>query len=457
MVFSSLVFLFIFLPLTLFFYYLMPKDKLSWKNYVLLAFSVFFYFYGEPRLIIVLFISLAVNYLAGLMMDSRHKNLFLIISVILNIANLLYFKYANFFIDNYNSLFKANIEAINVVMPIGISFYTFQAMSYVIDTYRNPKLIQKNPLFVYLYVMMFPQLIAGPIVRYEDVANQIVKRDHSIDKFSSGINRFVQGLSKKILLANTFALMTDSVFSSASPVTNTSLAWFAAIAYTLQIYYDFSGYSDMAIGLGRIFGFEFLENFNYPYISKSITEFWRRWHISLSTWFRDYVYIPLGGNKLGLTRQLLNIFIVWLLTGFWHGAQWNFIIWGVYFAIILLIEKTFLLKYLKKNDFIAHIYSLILIVLGWVIFRAESLNQIMEFVKVMFSFQGGIHKDVMFYLSQYRFEIIFGLIFSAPIINKLRGLKHFEVICLLASGILFILVIMSLLQSSYNPFIYFRF
>lgn len=342
-------------------------------------------------------------------------------------------------------------------MPIGISFYTFQAMSYVIDSYRNPKLIQKNLFYVFLYVIMFPQLIAGPIVRYEDVALQIVDRTHSFEKFSSGINRFIQGLSKKVLLANSFALIADNIFEKGSGISNSSLAWFGAISYTLQIYYDFSGYSDMAIGLGKMFGFEFLENFNYPYISKSITEFWRRWHMSLSTWFRDYVYIPLGGNRKGFSRQILNILIVWFLTGFWHGAEWNFMIWGMYFAFILIIEKLFLLKYLNKFKVLNHIYSLLLIIIGWVIFRAESLEQIIKYLHAMFSFSGGIHKDVLYYLNQYKFEFIFGLIFQFPFIIKIKRNKFNETLLIVAEIVLFVLVIMSLLQSTYNPFIYFRF
>lgn len=457
MVFSNLIFLFIFLPAVLFFYYVSPKNKIVWKNYILLIFSLFFYFYGEPRLIVVLLISLFLNYLFGLTMDKPYKKLTLILAIILNVGNLIYFKYTNFFITNINSLFNSNIQLINIIMPIGISFYTFQAMSYVIDSYRNPKLIQKNPLFVFLYVIMFPQLIAGPIVRYEDVALQIVNRNHSFEKFSSGINRFIQGLSKKVLLANSFALIADNIFGTGTAIINSSLAWLGAIAYTFQIYYDFSGYSDMAIGLGRMFGFEFLENFNYPYISKSITEFWRRWHISLSTWFRDYVYIPLGGNRKGFYRQILNILVVWFLTGFWHGAEWNFMIWGMYFAFILIIEKLFLLKYLEKFKLLNHIYSLFLIIIGWVIFRSESLGQIIKYLQAMFSFSGGIHKDVLYYLAQYKFEFIFGFIFQIPFIMKIKRNKFTETLLIVVEIILFALVIMSLLQSTYNPFIYFRF
>ena len=304
---------------------------------------------------------------------------------------------------------------------------------------------------------MFPQLIAGPIVRYEDVANQIVSREHSIEKFSYGINRFIQGLAKKVLLANVFALMADEIFAKSASSTNSSLLWFGAIAYTLQIYYDFSGYSDMAIGLGKFFGFDFLENFNYPYISKSVTEFWRRWHISLSTWFRDYVYIPLGGNRKGYGRQILNIFIVWLLTGFWHGAAWNFVMWGLYFAVILIFEKIFLLDYLNKSKIIGHLYALILIIIGWIIFRSESLEQIFNYIKVMFSFNGGIDNQLVYYFYQYKFNILLGLIFIFPVFKKVKKNATTEILHIIILVILFGLVVMSLAQNSYNPFIYFRF
>ena len=457
MVFSSLVFLFIFLPAVLIAYYSLGEKQTNIRNYILLIFSLIFYFYGEPKLIVLLLISLGINYLFGLLMDNKYKKTFLILAIFLNIANLLYFKYMNFFIDNINTLFNASINYKKIIMPIGISFYTFQALSYVIDCYRNPKLIQKNPLFVFLYVIMFPQLIAGPIVRYEDVANQIVSREHSIEKFSYGINRFIQGLAKKVLLANVFALMADEIFAKSASSTNSSLLWFGAIAYTLQIYYDFSGYSDMAIGLGKFFGFDFLENFNYPYISKSVTEFWRRWHISLSTWFRDYVYIPLGGNRKGYGRQILNIFIVWLLTGFWHGAAWNFVMWGLYFAVILIFEKIFLLDYLNKSKIIGHLYALILIIIGWIIFRSESLEQIFNYIKVMFSFNGGIDKQLVYYFYQYKFNIILGLIFIFPVFKKVKKNATTEILHTVILAILFGLVVMSLAQNSYNPFIYFRF
>lgn len=458
MVFSSLVFLFLFLPSVLLCYYLIPKENITWKNYVLLLFSIFFYFYGEPRLIIVLAGSLILNYFFGLKMSSIHKRIYLILAIIFNVGNLALFKYSNFFIANFNAIFSTDFNLIKVIMPIGISFYTFQAMSYVIDSYRDESLIQKNPLYVFLYVIMFPQLIAGPIVRYEDVALQIEERSHTIEKFSYGIDRFIQGLSKKVLLANTFAVIADSVFDKdISQINNSSLVWFAAIAYTLQIYFDFSGYSDMAIGLGKMFGFDFLENFNYPYISKSVTEFWRRWHISLSTWFRDYIYIPLGGNRLGFSRQIVNMFIVWFLTGFWHGSEWNFILWGLYYGLILTIEKLFLLKFLKKHIILSHLYTIILVIVGWVLFRVTSLGQVWHFIRLMFSFKGGIHNQVIFFLNEYKFELILGVIFSTPVIYKVKKNRVSQTLLIVIEIILMFLVVMTLLQSSYNPFIYFRF
>lgn len=457
MVFSSLIFIFIFLPFTLFSYYSLSGKKQDLKNYILLFFSIVFYFYGEPKLIYILFISLIGNYIFGLMMDKPYKKIALIFAVLLNISNLVFFKYTNFIIKNINLFFGSDFSLLKIIMPIGISFYTFQAMSYVIDCYRNEKLIQKNPFYVFLYVTMFPQLIAGPIVRYEDVALQIKARDHNFDKFSSGIDRFTQGIAKKVLLANAFAPIADHVFGLGMKLDSTPLAWMGAIAYTLQIYYDFSGYSDMAIGLGRMFGFEFLENFNYPYISRSITEFWRRWHISLSTWFKDYVYIPLGGNRVKFSRQIFNILSVWMLTGFWHGAEWNFIIWGLYFGVLLIFEKRILSNFLNKHRALSHLYALLLIVIGWVIFRAESIEHILKFIKIMFSFNMKMPTEGVYYLSQYKYELIFGIIFSIPIIHKFKNMGSIMYIKIVLELFIFILVVMTLLQSSFNPFIYFRF
>ena len=339
MVFSSLIFLFFFLPAVLFCYYIVPQNFIRVRNAVLLLFSLFFYFYGEPRLIGILILSILMNYLFGLSMRSTYRKPLLILCVIANLSLLGVFKYLNFFISSADSLFGLGIPVPDIVMPIGISFYTFQALSYVIDVYRREVPPQHDLFSLALYVSMFPQLIAGPIVRYHDVNVQLAVRKHSFAQFSEGTSRFLFGLSKKVLLSNVFAQIADGVFKYAPNELSAAGAWMGAIGYTLQIYFDFSGYSDMAIGLGKMFGFEFLENFNYPYISKSVTEFWRRWHISLSTWFRDYVYIPLGGNRCSPARHIFNLLAVWTLTGFWHGANWTFMAWGLYFGVLLILDK----------------------------------------------------------------------------------------------------------------------
>lgn len=359
MVFSSLIFLFFFLPATLFCYYIVPQKFIRVRNAVLLLFSLFFYFYGEPRLIGMLIFSILMNYLFGLSMRSTYRKPLLILCVIANLSLLGVFKYLNFFISTADSLLGLSIPVTGIVMPIGISFYTFQALSYVIDVYRREVPPQHDPFSLALYVSMFPQLIAGPIVRYHDINVQLAVRKHSFAQFSEGISRFLFGLSKKVLLSNVFAQIADGVFKYAPSELSAAGAWMGAIGYTLQIYFDFSGYSDMAIGLGKMFGFEFLENFNYPYISKSVTEFWRRWHISLSTWFRDYVYIPLGGNRCSPARHIFNLLAVWTLTGFWHGANWTFMAWGLYFGVLLILEKKFLAGWITRlPSVLQHVYAL---------------------------------------------------------------------------------------------------
>lgn len=359
MVFSSLIFLFFFLPAALFCYYIVPQKFIRVRNAVLLLFSLFFYFYGEPRLIGMLIFSILMNYLFGLSMRSTYRKPLLILCVIANLSLLGVFKYLNFFISTADSLLGLSIPVTGIVMPIGISFYTFQALSYVIDVYRREVPPQHDPFSLALYVSMFPQLIAGPIVRYHDVNVQLAVRKHSFAQFSEGISRFLSGLSKKVLLSNVFAQIADGVFKYAPNELSAAGAWMGAIGYTLQIYFDFSGYSDMAIGLGKMFGFEFLENFNYPYISKSVTEFWRRWHISLSTWFRDYVYIPLGGNRCSPARHIFNLLAVWTLTGFWHGANWTFMAWGLYFGVLLILEKKFLAgRIARLPSVLQHVYAL---------------------------------------------------------------------------------------------------
>ena len=377
MLFSSLTFLFIFLPLVIFIYYI-SNDK--YKNYILLLFSLIFYSWGEPKYIFLMLLSIVVNYILALIIDKYRKSKLkvytLIFSIIFNIGLLFIFKYLSFFTININNMFNMNIRILNIVLPIGISFYTFQILSYVIDVYRNDVKVQKNIFVLGTYISFFPQLIAGPIVRYSTIEKQLMKREHNFSMFCDGLRRFFVGLIKKVLIANNVALIADTIFNSTAVSNyNFIILIVALISYTIQIYYDFSGYSDMAIGLGKMFGFTFLENFNYPYIAISITDFWRRWHISLSTWFRDYVYIPLGGNRCSKARWIFNILVVWFLTGFWHGASWNFIIWGMYYAILLLIEKLFLSKFLEKlPKVIRFIYTFLLVNIGWLIFRIEDLS-----------------------------------------------------------------------------------
>ncbi|MGN1133904.1 MAG: MBOAT family O-acyltransferase, partial [Oscillospiraceae bacterium] len=366
MLFSSITFLFAFLALVLILYFLVPRKL---KNPVLLLFSLVFYAWGEPIYILLMLASIITAYITGIFADKKRKNagrhtpiIALIIAVIWNIGLLLFFKYTDFFITNTNNIFNLDIKPLGLTLPIGISFYSFQTLSYVIDVYRGEVRAQKNIITLATYVSLFPQLIAGPIVRYQTIEDQLTERHETLDKFAEGVKRFAIGLGKKVLLANTIGSLFDQISNTPQSQMSVLASWMGILAFTFQIYFDFSGYSDMAIGLGKMFGFEFLENFNYPYISKSITEFWRRWHISLSSWFRDYVYIPLGGNRKGKLRQCFNIMIVWSLTGFWHGANWNFLIWGMYFGVILLMEKLFLLKGLNKlPSFFQHIYALLLI------------------------------------------------------------------------------------------------
>lgn len=463
MVFTSMNFLLYFLPITLFMYFIVPKKFRKTRNLVLIVMSLFFYFVGEPRAIVWMLISIMLNYILGFIIgrssDDKVKKISLLVAVLGNLSMLFYFKYMNFFMENIAGLIGGNYTLKNIIMPIGISFYTFQGMSYVIDVYRNPDYYQKNPLNVALYIALFPQLIAGPIVRYETIALQIEDRDENLDLIYYGIARFIIGFGKKMLLANKFGVMADEIFfMNEYTQMGVLISWFGGICYAFQIFFDFSGYSDMAIGLGKIFGFEFEENFNYPYISKSITEFWRRWHISLGTWFRDYVYIPLGGNRVGDLRHVLNIFTVWLLTGFWHGASWNYIIWGVYFAVLLLIEK-YLLKGIKDRlpKFIQHLYALIFITIGWAIFRNEDLGLLIDYIKNMFGMYGlGSFKEIIYYVRQYYIEFIFGIVFSIPVLVDFERGKE-GLISVVSYILIFLLSILSLLGTSFNPFIYFRF
>lgn len=467
MLFSSVPFLYWFLPCVLILYAIVPRIL---KNTVLLLSSLFFYGYGEPRYVIWMVVAIILAYIFGLLIERYEtfpqlSKLFLVLSVISSITMLGYFKYANFFIQNINAVTGISLPLLKITLPIGISFYTFQILSYTVDVYRKNVKAQKNIIDLATYVALFPQLIAGPIVRYADIAEQLKNRKHSIDKISAGISRFIIGLSKKILIANLLGELCTTF--KASNEKSVLFFWLYAIAYSLHIYFDFSGYSDMAIGLGKIFGFNFLENFNYPFISNSITEFWRRWHMSLSSWFRDYVYIPLGGNRKGKNRQLLNIFIVWMLTGFWHGASWNFIIWGLYFAVLLIIEKLWFLKYLQKSRVLSHIYVIIATVISFVIFDATNMSQAFDYIKAMFfgSNYPLISNEFIYYFHSYYVILIFAIIGSTPLLNMIwnfykRSSFGKKISIFIEPVVLVILLIICtafLVDGSYNPFLYFRF
>jgi len=459
MLFSSVTFIYYFLPILLLIYFI-TKDK--YKNLVLLIFSIIFYLLGEPKYIFILILSCILNYIFGKKIyTSKNKKTWLIISLIYNIGQLLIFKYTDFFIENINNILNTNINYLYIVMPIGISFFTFQALGYIIDIYQEKHKPANNLLDFMTYISLFPQLIAGPIIRYSDIQEQLTKRNTTTEKFASGITRFVIGLSKKVLIANVLG-----EFSSNLIEVDLLSSWLKPIAFTLQIYFDFSGYSDMAIGLGLMFGFNFLENFNYPLIATSITDFWRRWHISLSSWFKDYVYIPLGGNRVSKIKHIRNIFIVWFLTGFWHGASWNFILWGLYFFILLIIEKIFLKKYLDKTKILKHIYTIILVIIGFLIFNSQNTQEILVGLKNMFM----INKipltttSTIYYLKNNLSLLIISIIGSTPlikyIVTKIKTSKYrklidlLEVIAVLA---LLILVTSFLIDESFNPFLYFRF
>ena len=459
MLFSSITFIYYFLPILLLIYFLVPKKI---KNLTLLIFSLIFYFLGEPKYIVVLLLSCVINYvISKLMKYKKYKKLLLILAIIYNVGQLLVFKYTDFFIDNINNIFNSSIPFMYILMPIGISFFTFQALGYVIDVYNKKHKPAKSLIDFMTYVSLFPQLIAGPIVRYSDVENELSKRETSFPKFSEGIKRFVIGLSKKVLIANVLGeiitlLIEETVVAS----------WLKPVLFTLQIYYDFSGYSDMAIGLGLMFGFRFLENFNYPLIASSITDFWRRWHISLSSWFRDYIYIPLGGNKVSKLKHLRNIFVVWFLTGFWHGASWNFILWGLYFFIFLIIEKYLLKKYLDKTKVIKHIYTILIVIISFLIFNTETIPEIINSLKNMFFINDipTITKETLYYLRSNIVLFIVAIIGATPfmklLIGKLKETRLKIVIDVLEPVTYIVLLTLTtafLIDASFNPFLYFRF
>ena len=466
MVFSSLTFLFAYLPLTLAAYFLTP---LRWRNLTLLLVSLFFYGWGEPKYLVLMLISITQGYVFGILIEKfREKKLsklFLILSILFSFAMLGYCKYADFFISSFNALTGLSIPLLKIALPIGISFYTFQTVSYVIDVYRRDVKAQRNYINLAAYISMFPQLIAGPIVRYSDIAAQLENRTHSLSDAALGVRRFVIGLSKKILIANVLGELVD-IFKNSNEK-SVLFCWIYAIAYTLHIYFDFSGYSDMAIGLGHVFGFRFLENFNYPFISRSITEFWRRWHMSLGSWFRDYLYIPLGGNRVPLGRWIFNIAVVWAATGLWHGAAWNFVLWGVYFAILLVAEKLWLSKFLEKSHVLGHAYVMLLVVISFVLFDASSLSGAISTVGAMFG-AGGLPAssfEALYYLRSYAVVLILAAIGSTPlpkrIIERVRGTKGGAALLNAAEPILLVALLAVctafLIDGSFNPFLYFRF
>ncbi|SFB00097.1 MBOAT family O-acyltransferase [Clostridium frigidicarnis] len=467
MVFSSLIFIFIFLPITLAIYYISPR---KFRNFVLLCASLVFYGWGEPVYIVIMVFSTIFDYMNGLFISKYRKNkpicnAIFLNSVVINLGILFFFKYYGFLIDNINSILGLNINFHSLPLPVGISFYTFQTLSYVIDVYLGKVKAQKNIISFGAYVTMFPQLVAGPIVRYSDVNKELDNRKETFDNFGCGVERFITGLGKKVLLANNIGLLWTSIKASNISEISVFTSWIGILAFTFQIYFDFSGYSDMAIGLGKMFGFNFIENFNYPYVSKSITEFWRRWHISLGSWFREYVYIPLGGNRNGLRNQCRNLLVVWFLTGLWHGASWNFIFWGLYFGFFILIEKLFLLKYLEKNKVVAHIYTMILVILGWVFFDLDTLTNAFTYIKTMFGLNGAkfIDSASIYYLKNNIFLFIILGITSTPIISniieKLKEDMNGKVMNMLILANIFIMLISIafLVNESYNPFLYFRF
>lgn len=464
MVFSSLVFLFAYLPITLLAYYLVPRQG---RNIFLFIVNLIFYGWGEPKLVLLMVFNIFFNYIGGWLVDkyradAKKKKLFLILTCVLDIGILAVFKYTGMITETLNMLPFLNIPELQISLPIGISFYTFQTMSYVIDVYRDDAPVSKNFINFGTYVALFPQLIAGPIVRYRDVAEQLVNRRETLEMFTRGVKLFMVGLAKKVIIANTMGTLTTNIFATTDEngVVGT---WVGMIAYTFQIYFDFSGYSDMACGLGNMMGFEFLKNFNYPYIAKSITDFWRRWHISLSTWFKEYVYIPLGGNRKGVKRQILNLLIVWGLTGLWHGAAYNFVLWGLYYGLLLILEKFVLKKFLDRlPSFVQHIYTLFIVIIGWGLFYFSDVGQLGEFMVDLFNFGNGICGNQAFNLIMSNLPmLIIAAVASTPLAAMLYNrFEHTRFMwipeTLYCMGVL-VVSTASLVNQSYNPFLYFRF
>ncbi len=456
MVFSSLIFIFRFLPVFIAVYYITPY---KYKNLCILIFSLFFYSFGEPKYFPIMISSIIIDYIVSILIQRNFKNkakckVLLLVSIIFNMGILIYFKYANFFIENINLLFKSSIDKISLTLPLGISFYTFQTLSYTIDVYKGKVEAEKNIIDFGAFVSLFPQLIAGPIVKYSDINKEIKNRSINMSNFELGLEEFIIGLSKKVLIANNIGMLWSEISSKDLINISTPLAWLGIIAFSFQIYFDFSGYSSMAIGLGKMIGFNFPINFNFPYISRSITEFWRRWHITLGSWFKEYVYIPLGGNKVNKIRVFLNLLIVWFLTGFWHGAEYTFILWGLYFFTLIYIEKIFLGETLKRHVIFSHLYTIFFLIIGWCIFAITDISTLGIYINKMFTWD--FKSDWIYYIRNYFIVIILCIISSTPLVLKIYN-KMIKVIKSIIIVLLFMLSIAYLVDSSYNPFLYFRF
>ena len=458
MIFSSILFIFRFLPIALILYYITPQ---KYKNLILTLLSLVFYSWGEGKYFLIMIASIIIDYTAGRLIyryksEIKKKTIVLCISLVFNLGLLFFFKYFNFFIDNINNIFNLAIKGVKITLPLGISFYTFQTMSYSIDVYRGKVVPEKNIINFAAFVTLFPQLIAGPIVKYTDINKEISRRVITKDNVEVGIEKFILGLGRKVLIANNIGMLWTEVEGIGFENISTPLAWLGIISFGLQIYFDFSGYSLMAIGLGKMLGFNFPENFNYPYISRSISEFWRRWHITLGSWFKEYVYIPLGGNRKGKVRVTFNLFIVWALTGLWHGASYNFLLWGLFFFLLISIEKLGFINFLNKHRVFSHIYTIFLLLIGWTLFAITDFNGIYEYLSKLFFYSNG--EEWIYYLRNYGVSLIIAIIFSLPLVSmfykKIENFKWIKTIILMG---IFIISVAYLVDATYNPFLYFRF
>ena len=457
MLFSSLLFIFQFLPVFFITYYIIP---IRFRNLLLFIASLFFYAWGEPRFVILILISILINYIAGRLIEFfdhkvKVRITILVLAIIYNIGTLMFFKYFNFIIENINYIFNSDINFIDIPLPLGISFYTFQIMSYTIDVFRRDTKAEKSYINLGAYLCMFPQLIAGPIVVYTQVSEKLGKRSYHLKDMEEGLKIFILGLGSKVLIANNVGGLWDDMAQLGYANLSMPLAWLGLLSFTLQIYFDFNGYSLMAIGLGNMLGFDFPQNFNFPYISRSITEYWRRWHITLSTWFREYLYIPLGGNRKGKLRTFINLFIVWATTGLWHGASWNFVFWGIYFFILLSLEKLFFKKWLDQHVLISRIYTILAILLGWMIFAITKLGDIRIYFSRLFSFS--IAEDWIYYLRNYGVILFVGILFSTPFLKRWYERQKNKILCNMLLLLIFLISIAYLVDAAYNPFLYFRF